>query len=112
MKLSVHDRLMLQSLLPKEGNFINLKLVRKAKEALSFNEEELKSLKIQETAVDGKARITWNQQADTPKEVPLGDVIKEIVRKELKRLDETNKLSEDHVGLYEKFVNGTEPTLQ
>ena len=112
MKLNVHDRLMLQSLLPKEGNFINLKLVRKAKEALSFNEEELKALNIKEVVVDGKGRVTWDMQADTPKEVPLGDIIKEIVRKELKHLDETNKLSEDHVGLFEKFVNGTEPTLQ
>ena len=40
MKLSVLERLLVMGLLPRESNFTNLKILRVAREALSFNDEE------------------------------------------------------------------------
>lgn len=43
MKLTIIERLKLLDLLPREGNRLNLKIMRKLRESLSFSEEELKS---------------------------------------------------------------------
>ena len=44
MKLNVLERIVLLNILPQQGSFSNLKLLRVAKEALSFTEEENKLL--------------------------------------------------------------------
>tara|TARA_Y100000310_G_scaffold136383_1_gene135245 strand:- start:9226 stop:9663 length:438 start_codon:yes stop_codon:yes gene_type:complete len=44
MKFSVLERIVLSQLLPEKGNYANMKLLRKAKENLSFTEEENKLL--------------------------------------------------------------------
>ena len=36
LKLSVYERLVLLNILPKEGNFITLKIIRQLREDLSF----------------------------------------------------------------------------
>ena len=46
MKLSVFERLILLNVMPKEGDFTTLKIIRNLQEALSFSEEELKVLDV------------------------------------------------------------------
>jgi len=61
MKLNMAERLRLSELLPKEGSRLNLKIVRKLLESLSFSEAELKLIHTEteyactgfRTAVDG-----------------------------------------------------------
>lgn len=47
MKLNMMERLKLLEILPNEGNRLNLKIVRKLRESLSFSEEELKKVPAQ-----------------------------------------------------------------
>lgn len=47
MKLNIWERLKLLEILPNEGNRLNLKIMRKLRESLSFSEEELKSIPVQ-----------------------------------------------------------------
>lgn len=101
MKLSVTDRLIAMSLLPKEANFLTLKLVRKALDALGFSEDEHKVLKFERAETGG---TKWNADADPMKDVALGEVAKNELVKALKKLDETGKLTSEHVGLYELLV--------
>lgn len=103
MKLNVHDRLILLTILPREGNFINLKIIRQVREALSFNETEIKDLNLREQEVNGQHVTAWDEKAIPEKDILFGEVVTQIIVKELKRLDETNKLTMDHVPLYEKF---------
>ena len=42
MKLTISERLMLLGVLPKEENFLSLKIIRDLKSALSFTEKETK----------------------------------------------------------------------
>jgi hypothetical protein len=102
MELTVKERLILQSMLPKEANFTTLKLMRKLREALSFDEEEHKKLQF----VQQGERLQWNMEAEQNllKDVQIGDMMNEMIVSELKKMDKDGKLTEDHLSLYEKFV--------
>ena len=61
MKLSVIERMTLLGMLPAKGSFTNLKLVRVAKEALSFTDEEHKKLQFRNEIVNNQQVTHWNQ---------------------------------------------------
>ena len=131
MKLGVFDRLILINILPKEGNFATLKIVREMREGLSFSEEEHKlyeigailkcencskeikvptSKAIPKCECGGKlvdtGRIGWNIEADKPNEINIGEKATDIIVEVLKKLNDDKKLTDQHFSLYEKFVEG------
>lgn len=103
MELTVFERIILLNLLPKEGDFLTLKIVRKMREDLSFSEAEHKDLRFDQT----ENNIKWNQAADKPKVIDFGEKATDIIVGILKKLDETKKLTEQQFSLFEKFVMGT-----
>ena len=100
MELNVLERLLVLNLLPKEGTFTNLKLLRVARENLSFTEEENKVLKFKQE----NDQIVWINDAVDAKEIELGEVVKELIVKELKKLDKEEKLKDEFLSLYSKFI--------
>ena len=100
MLLKVLDRITLLGVLPVQGDYTTLKIVRKLRESLSFSEEELKALSI--TQIEN--RITWDQQADEGKEVQIGEKATDLIVDSLKKLDKEKQLTDQHYSLYEKFV--------
>jgi len=102
MKLNTFERLILLAILPREGNFITLKIIRQLREALSFTEEEVKVLKFVQDAE--KQMTTWNLDADKPKEINMGEKATDLIVEALKKLDKGMKLTDQHFELYEKFV--------
>jgi len=62
MKLSVLERINLLNLLPAKGSYTNLKLLRVAREALSFTDEEHKVLNFRQEGEGDKTRTVWNTQ--------------------------------------------------
>jgi len=100
MKLDVRERLVLLSVLPQEGSFITLKVVRKLREDLSFNEEEIKQYNF----VQGEGTVTWDDNAEQTKEIEIGEKATDIIVDALKKLDEQKQLKLEHCSLYEKFV--------
>lgn len=100
MELTIFERLILLSILPQEGNFMTLKIVRQMREDLSFSEEEHKTLNFKQE----NDRIVWNQTSEKIKNVSLGEKAIEIIADALKKLDDSKKLTEQHFSLYEKFV--------
>jgi len=62
MKLSVLERITLQNLLPAKGSYTNLKLLRVAREALSFTDAEHKVLNFRQEGEGDKTRTVWNIQ--------------------------------------------------
>jgi len=99
MDLSVVERLILMNLLPNEGTYVNLKLVRVAREELSFSDEEVKLLQFVQ---DGE-QVKWNMEANILKDVTLGEVVTIMVVDSLKKLDGEGKLKNEHFTLFEKF---------
>ncbi|MDD5510903.1 MAG: hypothetical protein PHI12_08835 [Dehalococcoidales bacterium] len=101
MQLGVFDRLILLNILPKEGDFTTLKIIRKLREDLSFTEDEHKALNF----VQEEGNIKWQTEADIPKEILIGEKATDIIVEVLKKLDKDKKLTDQHVSVYEKFVS-------
>jgi len=100
-KLDVLERLILLQVLPKEGNYSNLKALRVVREALAFSEAENKALAFREE----QGMLRWNPLGAPPKEIFFGEIIEGLIVKALKELDKAEKLTQDHFSLYEKFVS-------
>ena len=100
MKLNVLERIILSNILPKQGNFTNLKIVRTVSEKLSFDEEENVKLEFRQ---DGD-QMRWNS-IDIVKDVELGSVATALIVKELTKMDKEEKLTIEHYSLCEKFLN-------
>ena len=137
MKLSVIERMALSAMLPEKGSYTNLKLVRVAREALSFTDAEHKVLKFRVEAVGDQQVSKWNQsqlvdkttekvitgdQEEVEKlvmsdpenyemrptvgevNIKLGEVVTQMIVKDLKSLEDKEELENKHFTLYEKFV--------
>lgn len=104
MLLNVKQRLLLLNILPNEGNYDTLKIVRDQQDALSFTEEEYKGLQIKR---DGD-RYTWDEANDPLVDIPIGEVAVSIIRRALRLLDEEGLLKVEFLPLYEHFVEGEE----
>ncbi|MCJ7828250.1 MAG: hypothetical protein MUP81_00720 [Dehalococcoidia bacterium] len=101
MKLSVRERLVILSVLPPEGDFITLKVVGKLKNDLSFSEDEIKLYKF----VQAESSVTWDNKIEQEKAIEIGTKAKTVIAEALEKLDKEKKLREDHISIYEKFVD-------
>lgn len=101
VNLKVLDRITLLQTLPAQGNILTLKTTRELREKISFEEEEQKALKFK----NADNQIEWDSKADKGVEIQFSDVEIDLISKELKKLDEDEKLEARHVDLYDKFVN-------
>jgi len=102
MKLDVKQRLVLLAILPKEGDFTTLKIVRGLREDLSFTESEHKDLQF---AQHDNGLLQWQVAADKEVEIAIGEKATDIIVEALKKLNADRKLTEDHYQLYEKFIS-------
>ena len=104
MKLGIKDRLVLLNTLPPEGNFATVKIVHELRMALAPSEEEATAIGL----VQAEGQVRWDPTKDIEKDIPMGKVAKGIIESALKKLDESQKLTPEHLSLYEKFVVGEE----
>lgn len=109
LELSVKDRLILGQLLPTQGSYTNLKLVRQAREALSFDEAENALLKFREVDSPGGKTLAWTDGAVAPRAIVLGDVVTGLIAEKLRELDRKAQLTEELSSLYERFVESQNP---
>ena len=134
MELTVFERLIAGNILPKEGDFPTLKIIRKLKENLSWDEDELESLDFHEEYKCGNCeklvkkpilepaglckkcgsglvktgQIFWNQDADKPTEIEIGKKATAVLARILEDLSDKEQLKEEHYSLYVKFVGDEE----
>lgn len=101
MKVSVDDRLILLGVIPQQGDFTTLKIIRDMKGELSFTEEEHKILKFRQ---EGET-IHWEDGFEN-KEINFGEKATDIITDAFKKLNDQKKLRIEHMELYEKFVDG------
>jgi len=101
MKLSVGDRLILLGVIPQQGDFTTLKIVRNMRDELSFSEEEHKILKIRQ---EGEMMF-WEEGLED-KEINFGEKATDIIVDAFKKLNDQKKLRIEQMELYERFVGG------
>ncbi len=111
MLLTIMERNILLSILPREGNFITLKTVRQLRESLALQEGEEEEFGIKkegDTLEDGtvvpKGQFRLTQNIDKEKEISISRKAAEVIVSALETLNSQNKLTEAHFSLYEKFV--------
>jgi len=100
MKLNVFERLVLLPILPAEGDFLTLKIMRELKESLSMSQTDLDEFEIKQAG----EQVTWNEKGNEEREIEIGEKATEIVIDSLKKLDKEKKLTDRHFTVYEKFV--------
>ena len=100
-KLTLTDRFAILSILPAEGNFATLKIVRKLREQLSLTEIEIKDHKV----VQNGDQITW-ENGEKVTEMEFGEFAENMIKEQLIEMNEANKLEDKHFAIYEKFVEG------
>jgi len=107
IELTTAERLNIQAILPKEENYVALKLIRGLAEKLDFEEDELKKLGV---SLDANGQYL-NVDPKKAKEVTEIEIKKEeadVIKTGLKKLDEAKKLPIFMMSLYEKFVENKE----
>ena len=105
MLLTVRERLILLSVLPQEGDFLTLKVLRELREDLSFTEKEHAKYKF----VQSENQVTWDDKMEQGKEIEIGKKANDIIVLALTKLNEQKKLRMEHFDLYERFVNPEGP---
>jgi len=107
MLLEVHERFHLVKMLPTEGKYEALKTIRRQREMLSFDPEEIELLSLSTvTNPDGSVSSTWDGSKAplVVKDVPIDEYMTSYFRKKLAEIEEEGKLNEQLMSLYEKFV--------
>ena len=109
IELNVFERLNAMQILPKEGTFVTLKLVKDVGEKLGISQDEFEEYDVVEERKDGKktGKVEWNSEKGiVPKglEFTAREIV--LVADALKELDTDKKLTQIHLSLYEKFVEG------
>lgn len=104
MKLNITERVRLLELLRdsfQKGSYSGMKEVRRTLALLMFREEEQQEFEMKE--IDGK--LTYNNKAQNHYvDVPIGTWMHEEIRGELLRLDREEQLTQELLGLFERFV--------
>lgn len=101
MILSVLERLVLLNVLPREGTVTTVRIVRELREALSFSEEEHERLKFRKA--DGGTQ--WDDEAERDEEISIGPRAHTLIAETLEKMNSEEKLTEDYLGAWEKFVD-------
>ncbi|KKK95907.1 hypothetical protein LCGC14_2668100 [marine sediment metagenome] len=104
MILTVHERILLLQVLPREGNYANMKILNELRMNLSYSEDEQKEWGID---VDDETQtVSWDENGEA--DIPIGEKATGIVIDELRKLDSENKISIQVLPIYEKFIQTTE----
>ena len=99
VKLNVGERMMVLSVLPKEGSIVTVRLIRELISKLGASAKDFDEYEIKQN--DGG--ITFNEKGTIPIEFSFNEVEVELVRKSLKELDSKDKLVPDMISVWEKF---------
>jgi len=101
VKLNALERVVVGMLLPKETSFASWKILNDLKNELSLSEKEVKAINMKEAA---NGQVTANWGAVKIKEITFGEVSEGWIVKALKELDKKEKLLNEHISIYKKFI--------
>jgi hypothetical protein len=102
MKLNMLERIMAISAISeyKEGNFITFKTISSLRNKLFVTEEEQKEFELR--IEDG--RYLWNNKGQESIEIELTEGEINLIKEQLKKINDSDRLTEQHYSLYEKVV--------
>lgn len=99
MKFTVKERILLIQLPPARGSFLVLTQMREFREACGFSDAEMDLMKMETGAV-----VTWDAAKEVKKTIEFSHHVHACIAEGLKTLSNRNQLSEEALGLYQRFV--------
>lgn len=100
MELTVLERLLILDSMEKQGDIIYLRTRNKLIEKVGLSEEEIKKYEF----VQEGPKVKWNVEVPQESEIEISEVEHGMIKNSLVGLNNSRKLTPDHVSLYEKFV--------
>lgn len=98
--LTIAERVHVLNLLPKEGSFVTLQLIREMTRKVGFTATEITDFELKEE----NGSITWNDKGNVEVIFHFVDAEAEIIRKELRKKNEEGSLNMGIYSVYEKFM--------
>ena len=102
MRLEVHERIALLSILPTKGDYAGLKTIRRAREMISFSPDEIKFYELVQDG--GQTKWSTAKASEQIKDVPVDEYTTNVIREKLAELNTKDELTEQYMSVYEKFV--------
>jgi hypothetical protein len=100
--LNIYERVLLWSVVPKEGDIVTLKALQAVKERIANTDAENVEYKFE--SVDGRTTFdVMSAKASAPTEFSFSRKEWKLVEDKLRQLEKDKKLSFEHLSLYEKF---------
>jgi len=89
-------------MLPNKGGYEELKTIRRTKEMLSFDQEEIKTLNLRNEG----AMVHWDTGKANlvVKDIPIDEWTTNLFRKKLSQIEKDGELTEQNMSIFEKFV--------
>lgn len=98
--LGLADRFALLGLLPAEGSYITLKLIRDLGNKLGLSDAEHTKYNVK---IEGN-QVRWDLSGNEPVEIEFGEAEAGLLSEALKKMDKDGKLEPKLLSVYEKFV--------
>lgn len=99
--MKIKDRLVLQSVLPTQGNFVTMQMALEIKDRIAPKAEEFNELEFK---FDDKGNANWNTEKDVDRDYNFSPSEVALIQKSLKDMETSQKLTADHISLYKTFV--------
>lgn len=100
VKLNLLERLVLLQMLPKEGSYVMLKVIRDIQQNVGVKDEEFKEFEIKQ---EGE-QVKWNSlKGKVEKDFKFGEKAFDLIQETLKKLNKDSKITGDMFSLCEKF---------
>jgi len=97
--LNVPERLRIATILPEEGDLLTIRLIRDLKRKVTLSAEEIKRYK----AIQVSEGVQFLPEGLEPTKIEFYPAEVDLIKKQLKDLEEKGKLKEDLLDLYDKF---------
>ncbi len=102
MKLEIHERIALLELLPKQADYAGLQALRKAREIISFTQDELDFYEMVQR--DGEWHWDGVKASQRVLDAPLEQFVVEKIRERLSEMNKSQAMTDMFASLYEKFI--------
>ena len=106
VELGLFDRLVCMALLPTEGSFATLKIIRETQMKLAPTDVEYAAAGLRDDLATGGVTATLGWDKVLVVEIEFGIIAKSLIVDALEKLNESEKLQQQHFNIYELFVVG------
>lgn len=104
VKLTVKQRINLQSILPEQGDFLTIKMIRVLREELSFSQKEHDLLQF---VNHPNGSVEWSPKIAKKviKTVEIPETIVSTIKEILEKANVAKQITEAHLDFYEMFMD-------